>query len=374
MVDIQQQKNEFQVRFYNWSLTEAQREVEENYPSLRKFNGLYALEFLDAICSFEEKEQYQIIRSLTRHAHRQALDVLGDSLTRKDRKNEKEFSQRKNKYFLKHSFNYNTELSKYQERLTRTSSEICESIGKYLQIFSNDLGHFSVLEKSKWRIRKIINTWNIDTRVKFDSEQCMLMYVHHISDINIKYSSLSGDILMLNCLGMAPAIWTPWTEQAMTEALQSIVSLCTSFFEAATHLVDGLSFSYNSTQILLSNNTDSSNDINKRIESVKYDFHHKFYKWCLTDARREVEADFPFIKQINNFDALYTLFFMRDFPKEKQLETMLAIKKYAYCKNLKIEDTLTLEEEKIHRLFVEHRLDFYTRYRAHLAIQLVILK
>lgn len=72
---------EFLVRFYEWSLADALREVEIGFPLISRIHGVHGRRFVSALEGVPREAREELLRLMVRRFHPVAMELLGTPLT-----------------------------------------------------------------------------------------------------------------------------------------------------------------------------------------------------------------------------------------------------------------------------------------------------
>lgn len=87
---------EFEIKYYQWRLKEAQKEYESGFERLTQMNSYFVRETLEAIKVLSPEEESQILPILIRISERQLLEFIGDNITDEEKAILKRFDIAKN--------------------------------------------------------------------------------------------------------------------------------------------------------------------------------------------------------------------------------------------------------------------------------------
>jgi hypothetical protein len=74
-------QQEFQVRYYLWSISEFEKEIEESFPNLRSFKAGYAWRIYQIIQQLNGKEQLTLAHGLLKRWHPDTAKILGENVS-----------------------------------------------------------------------------------------------------------------------------------------------------------------------------------------------------------------------------------------------------------------------------------------------------
>lgn len=353
-MNIQQQQKEVNLRFYHWCLSDVQREVEADFPFLKSINNSQAQIMLKTIASFPKDERLEVVRVLTRHYHLKELRRVQGDLNLKERKLKKEFEKKFDDYrrevnlayFLNEMsfFTNSSENHVNKDHLeTVIQQELSPIFGKSPEIKIDTLTY-----------KVLINSWIFEAFITIDRLDIELEIGY---GCNI-YAKDREDICLLRIdpiryLGLVPATWNLDRDEDAFLVAQSISNLCCHIMNIIPDLISGITAPAPSPQQILIQK--SQQNLNK----LKDKFNRKLFEWSLENAQQEAENNFPFVRKINNLDALESLAFIETFAKSKRTQVALTLVKNTFSKSLQNCDFLTEEDEQIQKSYIQARRTMY---------------
>ncbi|MFM7888164.1 MAG: hypothetical protein ACKPCM_16060 [Pseudanabaena sp.] len=225
--------NEFDIRFYHWSLLEVQREVRENFPSLRMLLNPETQNIIKIFDSLSSEQKLELAIALVRFSERRTLSLIGDNLT------DRELEIRQWFYNEANSHNQIIKQLEYRNSIQQVvdSKKLKTLVGKELEpILGNPFS-----KQGGLGYQTIINCWSVKTWIEIGKGT--FRYFHTIFHQDEKSIRLSPGV------GVSIGVWfglgsinTPWictTEEEAEQSAQSRRILCAHFLNAVPDLLQG---------------------------------------------------------------------------------------------------------------------------------------
>lgn len=81
---LEQAKDEFAVRYYQWAMEDFRSEMREGFPLLRQIKGSTSLRLVTLMESLGQDEQILLSSGLVKRFHRRATELLNEPWTAKE--------------------------------------------------------------------------------------------------------------------------------------------------------------------------------------------------------------------------------------------------------------------------------------------------
>ncbi|ELS31340.1 MULTISPECIES: hypothetical protein [Pseudanabaena] len=232
--NLQYLTNEFDIRFYHWSILEAQREAREDFPSLRKLLNPEAQNIIKIFDSLSSELKLELALALPKFSQRNTLSLLGENLTDRDQELD---------HWFYNEANSHSQIIKQLEHLNSIQQVVDSK--KLKSLISNELE--SILGKPFSRkgglgYRTIIDCWSVKTWI--DVVNGTFSYFHtifHQDEKSIRLGPGVGISLGI-WLGFNfnTARWICTTEDEAEQSAKSLSIFCAHFLNALPDLLQGL--------------------------------------------------------------------------------------------------------------------------------------
>jgi hypothetical protein len=80
-MEFSKAQQEFQIRYYLWSVSEFEKEIEQSFPNLRLFKAGYAWQKYQFMQLLGKKDQLTLAHGFLKRWHRDAIKLLGEKVT-----------------------------------------------------------------------------------------------------------------------------------------------------------------------------------------------------------------------------------------------------------------------------------------------------
>jgi hypothetical protein len=84
-MDLDETRREFALRYYQWALEDARREIRDDFPLLRTIKGWTVRRLLARMDSLPEENRLRFGEALVKRFHAQALAIQGETLSAQER-------------------------------------------------------------------------------------------------------------------------------------------------------------------------------------------------------------------------------------------------------------------------------------------------
>ncbi len=229
---------EFAVRYYRWASGDFRREIQEDFPFLRRIKGRASLRLMAAMKSLQREEQMRFSTALVKRFHPQALAITGEYLTAE----ENELVQRYVDSILvptKEEQEIDRRIQAGTLCLKLNKKELATLINRELQMI---LGSPSKVRGSReWWYLASIGDWNVHTNVNVAGRHLYQLDYHHRIGTVDHSCYLAQWATFLSWLGVSSqTTWDLLTESDTPEAVETLALLCSHFMQAVLDLLDGL--------------------------------------------------------------------------------------------------------------------------------------
>lgn len=220
-------KGEFEARFYRWSLRRWQDELTSNFASLERIGTEAADRCVRVLRSRPLDVVQATTVALTKRAHPDALPVLGESLTARERGLLQDFDTRRH---LARQFRSGAGMSASRRR----------AVAGLLKQRLAAVGDPERLGSLEWRFTRLQANWTIETYVDLGGPMGDLAYWHRL--LAGETCITSSLISLLSWLGVANTQWRVSDETEVMTAAEKIVSVTGVFVSSIPDLIAGLAW------------------------------------------------------------------------------------------------------------------------------------
>ncbi|MEH2049235.1 hypothetical protein [Nostoc sp.] len=217
---------EFETKYYQWRLKEAQKEYESGFERLSQMNSYFVRETLEAIKALSPEEQSRILPILIKKSEEQFLELLGDSLTDDDEAILKRFDIAKKNQDLRKKLREQEKIfKKYPKNKLRKT--IKNALNEILQpAFYSDICFDT----------QINHNWKISTFILIE-DGYSYYYSHIICRLDENNTETRVGTFTINLsawLALYPSGWIFMSDEDVYQSANAITILCKYFIEAFT--------------------------------------------------------------------------------------------------------------------------------------------
>jgi len=234
-------KQEFEKRYYWWSLSYWENEIRQDFPILRSVKDVIASRAVRIMESLNEKERWIMAKALVKRARQpNILTICGDPLTEED----KRFADLFMDLF---------QMENWREASMTTPEEAKESIKTLKKLKRNKLKQSIIKELSpilggdyhnwsdwkEFRYHNVIGPWTILTHFDISGTHYQLSYHHYI--VVSEHVYLGEYLSILRWLGVASETdWEGLCDSDIEPTSKSLAVIIKHFMDAAPKLLSGL--------------------------------------------------------------------------------------------------------------------------------------
>jgi len=232
---------EIQSRFYRWAVRDAEREVREGYPLLRRIESRTVKAFLRYMSEFPQDVQLENVLTLAKRVHEFTIKRNDDALTLRERRLFEEYRQA---LLDDISFNPNTEEGSIPFWVPRRKVGLPSRPKLKRKQFLNRVGEVlrPVMAGSTERLtseqicfESKYNKWSIHTSVYVGKPP------HYMHRIRADWRDVLVTAIT-SWLGIGSVVWDVLYEDQSAEAAQTFGTLCAHFMTAIPEVLDGLDY------------------------------------------------------------------------------------------------------------------------------------
>jgi hypothetical protein len=245
-------KQEFQIRYYYWAISEFEKEISESFSNLRTFKNGPIWEAHQFMQQIDRDEQLTLAKNLVRRAHPDAVKILGETLSDEDNLLLNRFDNFRSQFHGKIGINSNGEkikcVSKSKLRKAVENAFIKKYGSRCVKILTTEGGWDPFFEMK-------FAGWIVNTSFSFGRHQSLISYQHSIgSEKKIpiqEYPSecwppamkLGRSLTLLSGFGIiGQTQWMFLAKEDVDPACNNVIKCCEHFFEAIPRLLKGLEF------------------------------------------------------------------------------------------------------------------------------------
>lgn len=232
------------IRLYEWAAKDFKREVQEEFPLLKRINeSQLQRQDLPILKSLSPDRQSLLTTALLKRFHRRAVQQLGEKLSFEETKILKWYDEVRWSGFSQ-ELKFDHETTNGQNHLKLDRKRFGVSLKDALHPILGD--DFEKWGRYEFRYQQIFEKFIVFTYVDFGGDYHQLTYEHRIGPL--EQPLLANDprigimrISVLNWLGLSSqTMWNILTNDDTLEAAQTLALLCSHFLEALKGLFDGL--------------------------------------------------------------------------------------------------------------------------------------
>jgi len=245
-------KQEFEIRYYLWSISEAEKEINENFPNLRFFKSGACWELHQFMQQFERGEQLMLSHGLLKSFHPKILPLLEQSISA----DENILLNR----FVKFRCQFNgvraPKFGPAGEKIKFASKNKIRKVisAKFLNAYGSQCIKISTGECPDLRYEMKFAGWIVYTFFTFSGRAYVLDYDHGIEseetipnppfppELWMSVMRLQNGISFGRWLGLGGTHWECLLPEEVEPACDAAIMFCRRFFEVAPKLLKGLEF------------------------------------------------------------------------------------------------------------------------------------
>ena len=224
---LEDTRNEFRVRFYEWAQKDARREFEEGFPFVKCIKNVNTLRFMSFIERLQEGERAVFRSALLKRAHRSAAEIRGDTTTADE-----------GAFLDLYSRWQDTRLQMVAPRQGQVRVAKCRKLlpAKLSPIVGPAVGTEQTAGALVFETN--LHSWKVQTWITV-GRKGSLSYSHVILAQDLVY--LHDNISVLSWLGIAQTDWAYAQEGQEEVVVDCLARACAHFFASVGELLDGLS-------------------------------------------------------------------------------------------------------------------------------------
>jgi hypothetical protein len=230
---------EIRSRSYRWAMRDAEREVSEGYPLLRRIESRTVKIFLNYMSEFSHDGQLEIALALAKRVHEFAIKGNDDALTTRERRLVDEYLQFQFEYsdldkeegFIRSWVPRRAVGLPARAKLKRKQflRKVSETLKPLLVGFTERLGTEDISFERNY------NKWTVRTSVYVGRPP------HYFHRIRADWREVLATTIT-SWLGVGDGAWDVLYEDRSAEAAETFGMLCAHFMTAIPELLDGLDY------------------------------------------------------------------------------------------------------------------------------------
>ncbi len=248
-MNLQEVRNEFNVRYYLWAQLEADKEIADSFPHLQSFKGGMTWKMYQFMRQLDPSLQKTYSRALLKQYHAAAVKLLGNKLS-----NEEEIlltlgwsfsppnSARENEVLIRREAGKKTRFA--SKRMLRASMD-----AKFRGAFGEQcLGLDRAGADPELRFQMKLRNWMVQTSFWFGRQHTLMSYEHLIASeqrishpVHPEITAPSIIITLICWIGLLPIQWEYVFEDEVGDACDAVIKQCRQVFHQLPTLLDGLS-------------------------------------------------------------------------------------------------------------------------------------
>jgi len=229
-------QSEFAIRYYRWAREEFRREVEQEFPVLKKLKTRPSSLCLHWMARLSRENQFKFAEGLAKRFNREALQTTGESLDDWQTQMIKRYTDSYVALPDPRDVRPDIGAGKLKSRRKGVLALVKRHVTQVLQQHPENCGG------GTWRYTNPIGLLQLETHFDFGGRSRLVEYSHTV--VFTRYHFLVHLASIQSWLGLGGA--TSWTaldieESEEDEIARLIAELCAHFLNAAPILVEGLS-------------------------------------------------------------------------------------------------------------------------------------
>lgn len=229
---------EFFKRYYEWSLKDWKREIDEGFKLIKMLNDPASIHLIEIMANINYEQKLQMARSLVRNVNQLQLASINEQYSEEDKQFNLFYTESFRRYNNEEGLKTPYEVSEY--RLTKSFDK-----QRFLRCLINKLKPAlnkpeSPVTGGGFEYKTSVGKWYIWTIVDTGGKYHQLTYEHHI--INSKGKMLFGGISFLRWLGVSgQTMWQYLGNEDIERVSDEFSSIIQQFMNSIAHLLSGLS-------------------------------------------------------------------------------------------------------------------------------------
>lgn len=242
-------KKEFDIRYYLWSISEFEKEIEDSFPTLRLFKAGSAWPVHQFMLNLPKCDRLVLARSLLKRSHPNAVKSLRERFSP-----EEEALLCRRDAIFSNIVSFGQELRariKAGEQIKPATKGKLRKVmmAKFKATFGKECIDLARANEDEEMLQFKIKRagWFVTTSFYFGRSKSVLDYMHRItSEEPLIYRPGIGPMVMgagmsfNSCLGVSRSQWNYLAEEEIEPTCGVVVKLCARFFEVLPKLLKGL--------------------------------------------------------------------------------------------------------------------------------------
>lgn len=232
--EIERIRADFQMRYYQWALNDAHREISDGFPLLRKIKLPPLCGFLAWMEELSVQQQHEVFAALIKKTHREAVATAGDRPTEREELLDREHRARWMRAAQADTQVLHQQLAGTWRRCNR--KKLSQLVREYAKpVFGCDIESGG---SSGFRFKVDLKGYVIYTYFDFGGRSSDMSYLHLVTTSNGE--RVQHSISLLVWLGIFQTEWQNLTNAELEPAARMVVEFCQHFTSAAGSLLPDL--------------------------------------------------------------------------------------------------------------------------------------
>jgi hypothetical protein len=253
-VTLEKAKQEFQIRYYLWAISEFEKEIDQSFANLRSFKAGPIWGLHQFMQKLDRDKQLVLAHSLLKRFHPDAVKALGESCSDEESSLRDELDD-----FRRNSFGLEVEIPARRragEKIKFVSKGKLRKIivARFREAFESQCVKMEIGPEWDPLFDMKCCGWIISTQLWFGRHESLIEYSHSIvsetrihhpqnPEITAPAMKLKHRISFGGWLGICSQTqWEYLMEEDIEPASDAAIKLCGYFFEVAPKLLKGLEF------------------------------------------------------------------------------------------------------------------------------------
>jgi len=228
---------DFEIRFYKWSLQEWEYEIDNDFPLLKLVDNEGAQETINVFKYLEKQKQKQLAKALIKRGRNASILLKYDHYFSEDDEKYVQYYVRKsyeesNKMAANRTFQEEV-LPKKERKLIKKC--ILQKLGHIIgEKYEDWMGAWD-----EWKNKRHIGSWIIETQFDISGTVNQLTYFHNIK--NVDDEELYSHISLFGWLGLGSETgWQIYKKEEIEPIVEHLAILCDRFMNVTPKLLKGL--------------------------------------------------------------------------------------------------------------------------------------
>jgi hypothetical protein len=251
-MNLKEAKQEFEIRYYYWAISESEKEINEDFPNLRLFKHGECWELYQFMQQLDRNEQLMLSHARLKFIHPKILPVLEQSISI----DENILLDRFYKFCSQFNGVRVSKLGPAGEKIKFASKSKIKKVlaARFLNAFGSQCSKISPSEYRDLRYEMKFSGWIVYTFIIFSGRARVLDYVHGIEseetipnppfppELWMSAMRLQNDISFGRWLGLGGTSWECLLPEEVEPVCDMVIKFCGQFYDVLPKLLKGLEF------------------------------------------------------------------------------------------------------------------------------------